>query len=59
MNEKLVYFSTGDGANSLGEAYVVPISKFRAAHPASNVTLDLIFDSSYGNRDSVDYFDYE
>jgi hypothetical protein len=58
MNEKLMYFATGDGANSSGEAYVTLVSKFRGAHPVSSTTLDLVFDSTYGNRDDADYFDY-
>ena len=55
---KLLYFATGDGANASGEAYIAPISRLRGIHPASSTTLDLIFDSTYGNRDSADYFDY-
>tara|TARA_R110000824_G_scaffold297376_1_gene485567 strand:+ start:1143 stop:1985 length:843 start_codon:yes stop_codon:yes gene_type:complete len=54
----LLYFATGDGANASGEAYVAPVSKLRGIHPVSSTTLDLIFDSTYGNRDSADYFDY-
>ena len=51
--DKLLYFSTGDGANLSGEAYIVPLSRFREAHPVSSTTLDLIFDSSHGDRDYV------
>jgi hypothetical protein len=54
----LLYFATGDDTDASGEAYVVPVSKLRGIHPVSSTTLDLIFDSTYGNRDSADYFDY-
>jgi len=55
---KLLYFATGDGANASGEAYVAPISRLRGIHPVNSTKLDLIFDSTHGNRDNADYFDY-
>ena len=55
---KLLYFATGDGANASGEAYVAPASRLRGMHPVNSTKLDLIFDSTHGNRDSADYFDY-
>ena len=51
--DKLMYFATGDGANLSGEAYVVPSNRFRGAHPVSSTTLDLVFDSDYGDKDYV------
>ena len=51
--DKLMYFATGDGANLSGEAYVVPSSRFRGAHPVSSTTLDLVFESDYGNKDYI------
>ena len=51
--DKLMYFATGDGANLSGEAYVVPSSSFRGGHPVSSTTLDLVFDSDYGDKDYV------
>ena len=51
--DKLMYFATGDGANLSGEAYVVPSSRFRGAHPVSSTALALVFDSDYGDKDYV------
>ena len=51
--DKLMYFATGDGANLSGEAYFAPLSRFKASHPVSSTTLDLIFDDGRGNFDTV------
>ena len=51
--DKLMYFATGDGANLSGEAYVVPSSRFRGAHPVSSTLLDLVFESDYGDKDYI------
>ena len=52
---RLMYFSTGDGANASGEAYAAPVNKLYSIHPVSATTLDLIFDNGREimNFDSV------
>jgi len=44
MDNKLIYFSTGDGINAATEAVVYPISKLRGMRPNSTTHIDIIFD---------------
>lgn len=44
MNQKYLYFSTGAGINSIGEAVLYPVDNFRGMRPNSATTLDLFFD---------------
>ena len=53
VENRLIYFATGDGANLSGEVYVVSADRFIGAHPVSSTTLDLIFNSSYGDKDYI------
>ncbi len=52
---RLMYFSTGDGANASGEAYAAPVNKLYSIQPVSATALDLIFDNGRKtmNFDSV------
>ena len=52
---RLMYFSTGDGANASGEAYTAPVNKLYSIQPVSATALDLIFDNGREtmNFDSV------
>ena len=52
---KLMYFSTGDGANASGEAYTAPVNKLYSIQPVSATALDLIFHK--GDKDSITSFD--
>ena len=49
----LMYFTTGDGGNAIGESYTASSDKLYSIHPISATTLDLVFDSGSGYFDSV------
>ena len=44
MDNKLIYFSTGDGVNAITEAVVYPINKLRGMRPNSTTQIDIMFD---------------
>ena len=45
---RLLYFSTGDGADLVNEAYTVPVSRLRSIQPVDDTHLDLIFEPNNG-----------
>tara|TARA_R100001594_G_scaffold145099_1_gene194904 strand:+ start:138 stop:1013 length:876 start_codon:yes stop_codon:yes gene_type:complete len=53
VRDRIMYFSTGDGANASGEAYAAPVNKLRRILPVSTTTLDLVFESNMGGLDTV------
>ena len=53
IRDRIMYFSTGDGANASGEAYAAPVNKLRRILPAGTTTLDLMFDNENGSLDTV------
>ena len=53
IRDRIMYFSTGDGANASGEAYAAPVNKLRRILPVSTTTLDLMFDNENGSLDTV------
>ena len=51
--DRIMYFSTGDGANASGEAYAAPVNKLQKMLPVSTTTLDLVFENESGSVDTV------
>ena len=51
--DRIMYFSTGDGANASGEAYAAPVNKLQKMLPVSTTTLDLVFGNDSGSVDTV------
>ena len=53
IRDRIMYFSTGDGANTSGEAYAAPVNKLHRILPVSTTTLDLVFGNESGSLDTV------
>ena len=51
--ETLLYFSTGDGVNAIGEAYVAPLSRLRSIEPVSATTMGINFISNERFQDTI------
>tara|TARA_R100001143_G_C3334769_1_gene121235 strand:+ start:705 stop:1022 length:318 start_codon:yes stop_codon:yes gene_type:complete len=51
--ETLLYFSTGDGANAIAEAYVAPLSRLRSIEPVSATTMNVNFISNERFQDTI------
>ena len=52
---RLLYFSTGDGADLKAEMFAVPIHRLRGIYPIDSTTLALKFESDEGANRSFDY----
>tara|TARA_R100000963_G_C4579627_1_gene61153 strand:- start:131 stop:448 length:318 start_codon:yes stop_codon:yes gene_type:complete len=51
--ETLLYFSTGDGANAIAEAYVAPLNRLRSIEPVSATTMNVNFISNERFQDTI------
>ena len=58
MDNKLIYFSTGDGVNAITEAVVYPINKLRGMRPNSTTQIDIMFDPIENDDSTSNKFDY-